>query len=487
MVWLFSAAIVAGVYRSLSFVILVVALLSARAAWVRSWAAWIAVALAAFCAAAGWTAIERADADRRAVARAAERAVGGRIRLTGRVSEFPQSGRYGSTFVFATAVDGRGVRLLVRAGCFDVNYGEVLEVDARVATASRTPANFLAARGLAGEARARFGDVRRMGPVRGCPLMRDVLWPMHRAARTRLTRALGGESALPVGLLLGERGLLDRPAYEAVRKLGIAHLLALSGMHLTMIAALAVAATHWTPRRRDAFVALALSIYVGVVGNIDSLTRAYAMALLLLMARALVRPPRPVDALGKAFLFMLLVAPQSILSVGLQLSFAATLAVLLCFERMPVALLRPATSASRWRRALHACARGAASAFVVSVAVEVFIAPLQIHHFGRISVVGPLATVVFLLPVSIVQGLALAASFDLPAVGGGVVWLLSWASDVTRDAILAAASLAPDPVALETPRGVAYYAAIGVVCWRPRTWWAWGTATAGIAVATIMR
>jgi competence protein ComEC len=484
-VWLFSAAIVAGVYRSLTLLVFVVALLAVRSVFVRSAAAWIAVALAVFCAAAGWTAIERADADRRAVTLAAERARGARARLTGWVAGFPQSGRYGSTFVFATVIEDRSVRLWMRSGTFDVNYGEVLEVDARLATESRTPADFLTARGVAGEARARFGDVRRMDAVRGCPLMRRVWWPLHRTARTRLARALGGESALPVGLLLGERGLLDRPAYEAVRKLGIAHLLALSGMHLAMIAFLAVAATHWAPRRRDAFVGLALSAYVGVVGDIDSLTRAYAMALLILAARALVRPPRPVDALGKALFIMLLATPTAVLSVGLQLSFAATLAVLLCLERTP-ALMRPSASNSRWRRTLSACARGAASAFVVSVAVEVFIAPLQVHHFGRVSVVGPLATVAFLVPVSIVQGLSLAASFDLPAVGGSVAWLLSWASGVTRDAIVAASSFAPEPVALSPPQWVVYYAAVCMVCWRPRAWGAWGVAATGIAVAFLV-
>ena len=40
------------------------------------------------------------------------------------------------------------------------------------------------------------------------------------------------------------------------------------------------------------------------------------------------------------------------------------------------------------------------AAFVISMAVEVLIAPLQIHHFGRVSLVGPLATVLFLAPVS---------------------------------------------------------------------------------------
>ena len=282
-----------------------------RAVVLRATQAWIAVVLAGVCAFIGWGATARADADRRVVAEVADRARDRPVVLRGWVDEFPQSGPYGSTFVLATQLEGRPLRLSIRSHTFDVAYGDSLQVDARLATNARVPSAFLTARGVAGEARARFEDVRRIGRVRGCPLMREVFWPMHRAARTRLVRALGGEAALPVGLLLGERGTLDRRAYDAVRALGITHLLALSGMHLTMIAALAVFATHWTPRRRDAAVALALSLYVGMVGNVDSLTRAYVMALLILAARALVRPPKPIDALGKALWLMLLCAPAS--------------------------------------------------------------------------------------------------------------------------------------------------------------------------------
>ena len=461
MVWLFSLGVVAGVCRSFPLFLGVVLFVLGRAVWLRAAHAWLAVPLGVACGAIGWMSIERADLDRRVVTRAAVHADGHAIRLHGWVDGFPQSGRYGTAFPFATTIDGHPVRLWVRAGVFDMAYGESLQLDAVLAASSRTPSAFLTSRGVAGEARARFDGVRRAPGVHGCPLMREALWPMHRAARTRLARALGADAALAVGLLLGERGTLDRPAYEAVRKLGIAHLLALSGMHLTMIAALALFATRWTPRRRDGCIALALSLYVGVVGNVDSLTRAYVMALLIIAARALVRPPNPVDALGKALFVMLLCAPTALLSVGLQLSFAATLAVLWCIARMP--RWDGAQSTHRaWMRPLLQSARGAAGAFIVSVAVEVFIAPLQIHHFGRISVVGPFATVVFLVPVTVLQAMSLAASFDLPWVGEWIAAALAWASVATRDAIVVAGALAPDPVELPRVNWLLYYGAIGI-------------------------
>jgi ComEC/Rec2-related protein len=483
-VWLFSAAIVAGLYRSLLGWGVVAALALARAVLLRASHARLAVVLVLLCGCIGWASIERADSDRRAIARVAEAAHGNSVRLVGYVAGFPQSGPYGCSFPFATSLNGRDVRLWVRATCFDVSYGDSLAVDARIITTSRTPDELLTARGVAGEARARFEDVHRINGAHGCPLFRIVLWPMHRAARVRLARALGAEAPLAVGLLLGERGTLDRASYDAVRKLGITHLLALSGMHLTMIAALALLATRLAPRRRDLAVALALSLYVGVVGNVDSLTRAYAMALLILLARALVRPTRPVDALGKALFVMLLCAPRAILAVGLQLSFAATLAVFLCLERMPGVLLHPASAtAPVWLRTLRRCGQGAAAAFLISLAVEAFIAPLQIHHFGRVSVVGPLATVLFLVPVSALQGLALAAAAGIPGLGEALAVALAWLSSATRDAIVAAGTMAPDPVVLPPPNWLLYYGGAWVACVAPRRRAAWVIAAGVIGLA----
>ncbi|HEU4929096.1 MAG TPA: ComEC/Rec2 family competence protein, partial [Candidatus Krumholzibacteria bacterium] len=376
-VWFFSAGVAAGVYRSFSLFAVLFVLFLARALLLRAAHAWLSLGLVLACGLIGFASIERATADRGAVASTEQRSRGSTVRLDGWVCGFPQSGRYGTTFPFATHVDGCHVRLSVRAEMFDIDYGDSLRIDGRLATNARTSFEYLASRGLSGEVRVPFEGIHRFRGDDGRPLARALLWPMHRAARTRLSRALGSEAALPVGLLLGERGMLDRAAYRAVRDLGIAHLLALSGMHLTMIAVLAVAATHFAPRRRDAVIAAALSLYVGVVGDIDSLTRAWVMALLILGARALVRPPKPVAALGTALLLMLLWRPCAILSVGLQLSFAATLALLLCVQRLPKALLRPPSSTRpRWERIGIRAGQGAAVAFVVSAAVELVIAPL---------------------------------------------------------------------------------------------------------------
>jgi ComEC/Rec2-related protein len=218
-------------------------------------------------------------------------------------------------------------------------------------------------------------------------------------------------------------------------------------------------------------------VYAGAVGGVDSLNRAYVMALLLIGARALVRPLRPVDALGKALWLMLLASPLSIRSVGLQLSVAATFAVLVV---LPDLTARPRPVASWLARALASSWRAVVGAFVLSVAVEVFIAPLQLHYFGAISAVGPMATVAFFVPVSTVLfgALALAALGGIPFAGPALAHALLFVSESTRTLALALAGLVPDPVVLPAPHAFLYY---GGVAWvwmarRRRRIWPWGIA-----------
>jgi hypothetical protein len=141
---------------------------------------------------------------------------------------------------------------------------------------------------------------------------------------------------------------------------------------------------------------------------------------------------------------------------------------------MPVLLKKPPPSVrAAYARAVARGVQAGAAAFLVSVVVEVFIAPLQIHHFGRVSVVGPLATVVFLAPVTLLQGLALAASLDLSVPAGPIGAVLALASSATREGIALAGAVAPDPVVLPNPVPVLYYGGVAMVCSCPRRWVAW--------------
>jgi ComEC/Rec2-related protein len=436
-------------------------------------------------AALGWRASADFVRDCAVVERVSAAAGAASVTLDGIVTGFPQAGLSGATFDFATSLEGRRVRVLVRAECFDASYGDRYRLRARFVKSTPSMRSFIASRGLAGVVRVRTRDVVFLGRG-GNPVLRGVLWPLHRFARTRLSRAMGRDAGLAIGMLLGERTQLGDNVRDAVRRLGITHLLAISGMHLTTVAGCVVLATRLCPRGRSFVLLAALTLYTGTVGNVESLTRAYVMAAVLIATHAMVRPVRPVDALGKALLVMVVGAPLCVRSVGLQLSFAATFAVLLC---LPQAWHPQASSGGRARRWAIGAARSLGSAFVLSLAVEIFIAPLQLHHFRTLSAVGPIATVLFFIPVTVVLLAAVpvaALAAFLPAQEWPGHWLGAL-SLVTTRAILFCGRLTPGPFAVPEPNPWIYYGAL-CVGWRFRRRGAgWIVCAALIALSFALR
>jgi competence protein ComEC len=394
------------------------------------------------------------------------------MRLAGRVTSFPLSGRYGTRFDLRAEVGGRTVTLAARAVMFDVWPGDSIVCDARVTP--RGDDAYLVATGKAGYARIRMRDVRRW--QRG-PAWRHPGWRAHHAARTRLTRRMGNDAALPLALLLGERGHVDRPLWQAVERLGIVHLLALSGMHLGLVAGAVLLLARVSGVRPGLPLAVSVVAYASVVGEVSSLWRACLMALLLVAAGGLLRPRRPLDALGGALFVMLLHDPLSARAAGLQLSFAATFAVLMAARHWTRS---GAGACPWWRRVL----RGAAGVLVVSVAVEIVIAPLLAWHFGRMSVVGPIATTLFVVPVAMVQALSLlTAAAAVLGVDAGPAWLVAHAAELVRDGAIAAATVAPPPLALPAGSPPLYWAGVALAArfWRRPEAWLGGALLAAVS------
>jgi len=482
-VWFLTAAIVAGVYQRLSLILIVTGVLVARSLWVRTRAARLWPLLAAACALIGWSALSTVRRGADEVARVAAGRGAALVALEGHVASFPQASPFGTSFLYETSIEGRRVRLVMRAAFFDANYGDAFACRARLGGGGNT--DYLLARGAAGTARVRLRDTREIRPASRGRLHQRALWSWHRTVRTRLSRAMSGDAALALALLLGERGFLDHRVRDAVVRLGIAHLLALSGMHLTTVAALALVAARSFARGRDLLVLAALSAYVGMVGDVASLTRAYLMAVFIVLARAVARPVSAIDALGRALLVMLLVSPTAILSVGLQLSFAATVAVLAALQRFPLLRAGMRGRGEGGGRIARRVGWVLLAALLISVAVEVVIAPLQFHHFGRMSAVGPLATALFVLPVTFLQvlGMAVAALAGVPLMGDALVACLGACSRAATEAVLTAAAVAPQPLAGDGPAALPYYAALLLV-WRfSRRRWAWVAAATLLVVA----
>lgn len=150
-------------------------------------------------------------------------------------------------------------------------------------------------------------------------------------------------------LLLGDPSEVPPGVIRGLRRSGLAHLLAVSGLHVGLAAGLALLVARPLPRRpRLAVALLAVGLYLLLVGPRPSLVRASVMACLVVTALLLERPPSAVNALGVAAAGIVLVRPQAVTELGFQLSVGATAGLLLLgpllaarWRRLPGLLRRP--------------------------------------------------------------------------------------------------------------------------------------------------
>jgi competence protein ComEC len=209
-------------------------------------------------------------------------------------------------------------------------------------------------------------------------------------ARERGRRAIAHglsppEAALAEGMVLGQDERIDSSVRDDFRASGLAHVLAVSGQNVMLLAALALpllAALGVGPRLRLVAAIALIGLYVPLAGAGPSLQRAGVMGAASLGALAAARPASRWYALLLAGCVTLAVNPRAAEDPGWQLSFAAVAGIL---------LLAPLL-----RGGLGALPRPLAEGIAVTVAATVSTAPLMAHHFGSVALAGLPANVVAL-------------------------------------------------------------------------------------------
>lgn len=321
----------------------------------------------------------------------------------------------------------------------------------------------------------------------GSPVMRTILAVKARAGQTIQRIMPDPQAALLSAVLLGQRENLSPNLIDAFRQSGLSHLIVVSGFHVSiLVAALLTAATPLLgPRRAFWLALLGLAFYTLMVGAGPSVVRAAIMGGVYLLAKRVIgRPTFSAAGLFTAGFLMTLVHPMILWEIGFQLSFAATLSIMLYADRL-----------SRWgwgqiaRRSSSVTADRvmgwAGEVIAVSTAAQILVLPLIAVYFGRISLVSLLANalVLPLQPAILTIGglAAFVGIIFLPAgqLLGWIVWLLLTITIVIVEA-LAALPLATVPIFLSTEGVLLIYASIlGLTWlgWRPaeerREWRAW--------------
>lgn len=238
------------------------------------------------------------------------------------------------------------------------------------------------------------------------------------AAADRLDHLYGERAPLAMSLLLARRDRLDREVRDRFARAGLSHLLAISGLHVGLVAGILILLAGFArvPRTWIPWVAGGATVtYVLFLGAPHSAVRAAIQIVLVMIARSLQRPTRTESLVAAAAFALLVWEPAALLSPGFQLSFAGVVGILAL--RRP--LLGRAHGLAAWRPAGLRAGHWLADGLATSVAATLATAPIVAWHFGRVAPIGIVANLAAIpLLAAAVPSLALSlalASVSEPA------------------------------------------------------------------------
>ena len=234
----------------------------------------------------------------------------------------------------------------------------------------------------------------------------DRLWlrRLRQDVAARIRAALpGSRGAVAAALLTGQRGAIPDDTLTAIRDSGLAHLLAISGLHIglvaglvfflvrALLAAIPSLALRYPIKKWAAVAALAGAfLYLLLSGATIPTQRAYLMLAIVMVGVLTDRIGLSLRLVAWAAVAVLLVQPESLLSASFQMSFAAVVALVAAYEALRDRLVS-------WRE--HSGPVRKSGRYVVGVGLTTVIAglataPFAVYHFNRLAAYGLVANLV---------------------------------------------------------------------------------------------
>lgn len=253
-----------------------------------------------------------------------------------------------------------------------------------------------------------LGTVVRSGHADDSPRIR-ILRIIDDARRNILARALAADpgdqsAAVAAALLTGYRGFIDEETLATLRDAGIAHLLAISGLHIGLIAGLVFAAIRAAiallPRLAQSVdgkkIAAASAVpfaaaYAVLAGFTVPTERALIMTTLVLAGILLDRRALSMRTVAFAALTVLLFTPESLVTPGFQMSFAAVTALIAVHSALRKRRRAEEREGQTWVRRVAGYFAGV---MLMSIIASAATAPFAVYHFQHVSTFGIVANIV---------------------------------------------------------------------------------------------
>lgn len=270
------------------------------------------------------------------------------------------------------------------------------------------------------------------------------IFALRMAISNRIRAQLPGDTGgFAAAVTTGDRSGVGQAPLEALRASNLAHLLAISGLHMGLLAGVVFTglrfglalvpwiALRWPIKKVAAVGALlAAAGYLALSGGNVATERAFIMVAMALIAVLFDRRALSLRAVALAALIVLALRPEALLSPGFQMSFAATTALVAVFTAM-----RGIDSAKlpKWVRPV--------SSLVLSSAIAgLATAPVAAAHFNALAPYGLVANLVsvpvmgtVVVPAAVIAAILAPFGLDwlpLQVMGLGLDWILAVATEV---------------------------------------------------------
>ena len=292
-------------------------------------------------------------------------------------------------------------------------------------------------RGLGAVGYTREGVHITSGPSSG---IFTRLFDRRMALSARIKAGVSDAASGPAAAIMtGDRSSLTRAQLQDLRRSNLAHLLAISGLHVALLTGVvfgvfrrlcllnANAFLHFNAKKIAAGFAILIGFYyVMISGAAVSTQRAFIMVSIVMLRVFFDRRALSLHSVALAALVILAWRPEDVSSAGFQMSFAATIALVTVFQRIPAL-----PGFSRWRR------MPVISLVLSSLVAGLATAPFSAAHFNQVSHYGLLANILSLPVMGFLVAPSAVLAMMLMPFGAEVVGL--WGVDLGLRWILAVA------------------------------------------------
>ncbi|MBI5286969.1 MAG: ComEC family competence protein, partial [Deltaproteobacteria bacterium] len=233
-------------------------------------------------------------------------------------------------------------------------------------------------------------------------------WAGLEVVRDRLRASIdsAGDNGILKALLIGEQGEIPRETRASFVETGTAHILAISGLHIAIIAFTAYWIIYrllllserlmlvFNIKKVSALLSIPPVLFYGLIAGLQvSTQRAVLMVMVFILAILLDREREIYNTLAVAALVILIISPSAVYDISFQLSFISVLSIIYLFPRLK-SLFGEGSILALPRSFLDKARERIIDLLLVSISASIGTAPVVAYHFHKVSTTGILANLV---------------------------------------------------------------------------------------------